>query len=79
MRRYNEQENAFIKEEKHWIRKLKALWETGRKQEQSIDIYNNLLYWIKHEETQHPEQLIMAKILKDREEIDLLYSLVVNA
>lgn len=85
-RTYNEETDSFTLERRYWrnlkhleIRTIKSLWEEGRKQQQSIDIYNNLMYWIKHEETQHPEQLIMAKVLKDRNETELLYSLVVNA
>lgn len=81
-RTYNENTNTFTLEErkgnKLTVRTIKAEGEEGRKNWQSIDIYNCLLYWIKHEETKHPEQLIMAKILKDRNETELLYSLVVN-
>lgn len=83
MRTYNEKTDSFSMEIRKGraltFRNLKALGEEGRKQRQSIDIYNCLLHRIKHEETQHPEQLIMAKVLKDRNETELLYSLVVNA
>ena len=53
--------------------------EDYRKQQNSIDIYNVLMHWIKERNDRSPEHLIMAKILKDRGEIQLLYSLLVNA
>lgn len=52
--------------------------ENYRKQQLSIDIYNVLLYYIKNKQ-KHPEQLILCHILKERWDIDLLYSLCVNA
>ena len=82
-RKYNKELDNYTLEERKGnnliIRILPAHTEEERKQRQSIDIYNILMHWIKNEPTQHPEQLIMAKILKDRNETELLYSLVVNA
>lgn len=64
--------------EKDW-KTVKAMGEDYRKQQNSIDIYNVLMHWIKERNDRSPEHLIMAKILKDRGEIQLLYSLLVNA
>lgn len=83
MRKYNKQADNYTLEERKGntltVRTIAAHTEEERKERQSIDIYNILMHWIKNEETKHPEQLIMAKVLKDRNETELLYSLVVNA
>ena len=82
-RKYNKDLDNYALEERKGniltIRTIPAHTEEERAEFQSIDIYNILMHRIKYEETKHPEQLIMAKILKDRNETELLYSLVVNA
>ena len=52
--------------------------ENYRKSQLSIDIYNILMAWIKERNDKSPEHLTMCKILKDRGETELLYSLLVN-
>jgi len=51
--------------------------ENYRKSLQSIDLYNIMMDYIKKEE-KHPERLTMCKVLKDRGDVQLLYSLLVN-
>ena len=53
--------------------------EDYRRQQNSIDLYNVVMAWIKERNDRSPEHLTICKILKDRGEITLLYSLLVNA
>lgn len=73
-REYNETTWNF---EKDW-KTVKFMGENYRKQQLSIDIYNILMTWIKERNDKSPEHLTMCKILKDRGENQLLYSLLVN-
>ena len=60
------------------MEKQQFFGESYWKSQLSIDIYNVLLYYIKNKQ-RHPEQLTLCHILKERWDIDLLYSLCVNA
>ena len=51
--------------------------EEHRKSMLSIDLYNIMLDYVKKEE-KHPERLTMCKVLKERGDVELLYSLLVN-
>ena len=51
--------------------------ESYRKSLQSIDLYNIMMDCVKKEE-KHPERLTMCKILKNRGDVQFLYSLLVN-
>lgn len=73
-REYNETTWNF---EKDW-KTVKFMGENYRKQQLSIDIYNILMTWIKERNDKSPEHLTMCKVLKDRGETFLLYSLLVN-
>lgn len=73
-REYNETTWNF---EKDW-KTVKFMGENYRKSQLSIDIYNILMTWIKERNDKSPEHLTMCKILRDRGETELLYSLLVN-
>lgn len=51
--------------------------EEHRKGMLSIDLYNIMFDYVKKEE-KHPERLTMCKVLKERGDVELLYSLLVN-
>ena len=59
------------------MKNVKFYGEDHRKSMLSIDLYNIMLDFVKKEE-KHPERLTMCKVLKDRGEVQLLYSLLVN-
>ena len=73
-RKYNEKTWNF---EKDW-KTVKFMGENYRKQQNSIDLYNILFHRIKERNETSPEHLTMCKVLKDRGEIELIYSLLVN-
>lgn len=74
-RTYNSQTWEFEK----WGKTVKFMGEDYRRQQNSIDLYNVVMAWIKERNDRSPEHLTICKILKDRGEITLLYSLLVNA
>jgi len=73
-RKYNEQTGEFEK----WGQTVKFMGEEYRKQQQSIDLYNVLLWWIKNRGETSPEHFTICHILKERGETELLFSLLVN-